>query len=136
MARIDLWRWSATRVEIDHRSREARLRLEHLEQPPITRAPPTQSWIRRVLYQRGLRLFNRGGGLSRSSKIDPTGARHRQGRHIPAELCSTTTERGPVSESRDRRLNAWTERGVNCSMDGSSTPARLAGRPGHRWTAG
>ena len=136
MSRNDLWRWSATRVEIDHRSREARLRLEHLEPPPITRAPPTQSWVRRVLYRRGLRLFNREGGLSRSSKIDPAGTRRGEVRHIPTEICGVPTEWGPVSESRDRRLNAWTERGVNCNMEAFSTPARLAGRPGLRWTAG
>jgi hypothetical protein len=27
----DLWWWNAARVEIDHRAREARFRLEHLE---------------------------------------------------------------------------------------------------------
>jgi hypothetical protein len=31
MSRPDLWWWNAARVEIDHRARDARLRLEHLE---------------------------------------------------------------------------------------------------------
>ena len=132
MSRIDLWRQSATRVEIDHRSREARLRLEHIERPPITRAP-TQSWVRRLLYRRGLRLFNREGGLSRSSKIDPTGTRRGEVRQIPTEICGTTTE-WVLSESRDR-LNARPERRVNCRMDRFSTRARLGERPGPRWRA-
>jgi hypothetical protein len=85
MSRIDLWRWSATRVEIDHRAREARLRLEHLERLLIMRALPTRSWVRRVLHRRGSRFFNGGRVLSRSSKIDPAGLRRR-------ENCSTATE--------------------------------------------
>ena len=77
MARIDLWRWNATRVEIDHRAREARLRLEHLERLLITRA----------LYRRGLGFFDGGRVLDRSAKVDRTGVRHREARHIPTGLC-------------------------------------------------
>jgi hypothetical protein len=66
MSRSDLWRWSATRVEVDHRSRQARLRLEHLERLPIVRALPSRSWVRRVL--------NGGRTPRRSTKIDPPAA--------------------------------------------------------------
>jgi hypothetical protein len=78
MSRIDLWRWSPTRVEIDHRAREARLRLEHLERLLIMRALPTQSWVKRVLYRRGGggRFFDGGRALGRSSNIDPAGTWH------------------------------------------------------------
>ena len=57
MPRTDLWRRSAPRVELDSRSREARLRWEHAQRVIV---PPTQSWLSRMRYRFGLRLF--GGG--------------------------------------------------------------------------
>jgi len=87
MARIDLWRWSATRVEIDHRAREARLRLEHLERLLIMRALPAQSWVSRILYRREARFFGGGRMLDRSAKVDRTGVRRREARHFPTGLC-------------------------------------------------
>ena len=36
----DLWWSNAARVEIDHRARQARLRLEHLERLLISRVLP------------------------------------------------------------------------------------------------
>jgi hypothetical protein len=91
MSRIDLWRWSATRVEIDQRAREARLRLEHLERLLKMRALPAQSWVSRTLYRREGRFFGAGRMLDRSTKIDRTGVRHREARHIPAALCGATS---------------------------------------------
>jgi len=92
MSRIDLWRWSATRVEIDHRAREARLRLEHLERLLVMRALPAQSWVSRILYRREGRFYSGGGHmLDRSTKIDRTGVRHREACHIPAGLCGATS---------------------------------------------
>ena len=91
MARIDLWRWSATRVEIDHHAREARLRLEHLERLLIMRALPMRSWVSRILYRREGRFFSGGRMLDRSTKIDPTGVRHREARHLPTGLCGATS---------------------------------------------
>ena len=73
MSKSDLWRWSAARVEIDHRSRDARLRLEHLERVLMKRALPAQSWVKRVLYWRGARFSDGGRVLGRSSTIDPSG---------------------------------------------------------------
>ena len=91
MSRIDLWRWSATRVEIDHRAREARLRLEHLERLLLMRALPTRSWVSRILYRREAHFFSGGRMLDRSTKIDPTSMRHREVRHIPAVLCGAAS---------------------------------------------
>ena len=85
MSRIDLWRRSAARVEIDHRAREARLRLEHLERLLIMRALPTRPWVRRVLYRRGLGFFDGGRVLGRSSEIDPAGTRRGEGRSPTTE---------------------------------------------------
>jgi len=38
MSRIEFWSWSLPRVELDQRSREARLRLEQLERLLVSRA--------------------------------------------------------------------------------------------------
>jgi hypothetical protein len=91
MARIDLWRWSATRVEIDHRAREARLRLEHLERLLLMRALPARSWVSRILYRREGRFFGGARMLGRSTKIDRAGGRHREARRIPTGLCGATS---------------------------------------------
>jgi hypothetical protein len=55
MLRPDLWCWSAARLEIDHRAREARLRLERLERLLMLHVLPTPSWPKRVLQRRRLR---------------------------------------------------------------------------------
>jgi hypothetical protein len=91
MSRIDLWRLSATRVEIDHRAREARLRLEHLERLLIMRALPARSWVSRILYRREARFFSGGRMLDRSTKVDRTGVGRCEARHIPAGLCRATS---------------------------------------------
>jgi hypothetical protein len=41
---------SASRVEIDQRARDARLRLEQIERLLVPRAAVTASWARRALY--------------------------------------------------------------------------------------
>ena len=86
MSRTDLWWWNAARVEIDHRSREARLRLEQLERLLMQRVLPTRSWPRWVLYRLGQRPFGGGREQSRSPEIAPTGTRRRQSRDIPTEI--------------------------------------------------
>lgn len=91
MSRIDLWRRSATRVEVDHRAREARLRLEHLERLLIMHALPTGSWVSRVLFRREGRFFSGARMPDRSTKIDPTGVRRREARHIPSGHCGATS---------------------------------------------
>ena len=91
MLRPDLWWRSAARVEIDHRARETRLRLEHLERLLISRVLPTRSWPGRPDYRRGPRFFSGGRAQSRSPKITPTGMRRPQSRDIPTEACIAAT---------------------------------------------
>ena len=50
MTRIDLWSQSVPRVELDQRSREARLRLEQIERLLLWPAAARQSRLRRILY--------------------------------------------------------------------------------------
>jgi hypothetical protein len=63
MPRIDLWWPSATRVEVDQRSREARLRLDHLERLLALRILPAQSGLTRARRCHGLRIFDFGERL-------------------------------------------------------------------------
>ena len=60
MPRSNLWSESVPRVELDQRSREARLRFERIDRVFILRATVTHSRLRRLLY-----LFTVGkyGGL-------------------------------------------------------------------------
>ena len=58
MARTEPWRWSATRVEIDQRSREARLRLEHAERLLMRRLLAKRSWLLQILNWLGLPPFS------------------------------------------------------------------------------
>ena len=95
MPRTDLWPTSATRVEIDQRSREARLRLEHLERLLTLRVLPGRSWLRQVPYWSGPRFFGGGRMQSRSTKVAPTGARPRQSRDFPIEVCIGGVVRRP-----------------------------------------
>jgi hypothetical protein len=57
---------SVSRVEIDQRARDARLRLEQMERLLVSRTTVTASWLRRVLY---LFSFGRHGVGSRTSRI-------------------------------------------------------------------
>jgi hypothetical protein len=56
MPRTDLFEQSATRVELDQRSREARLRLEYVERLLAVRSLPRQSLLRRFLRRLGSRI--------------------------------------------------------------------------------
>ena len=66
MLKAILYSKSASRIEIDQRARDARLRLEQIERRLVSRAAVTASWLRRVLY---LFSFGRRGGGSRTSRI-------------------------------------------------------------------
>ena len=57
---------SVSRVEIDQRARDARLRLEQIERLLVSRAAVTASWLRRVY----LFSFGRRGVGSRTSRIE------------------------------------------------------------------
>ena len=50
MPRTNLWSQSVTRVEIDQRSRAARLRFERIDQLFIVRPTTGHSRLRRLLY--------------------------------------------------------------------------------------
>jgi hypothetical protein len=86
MLRPDFLSRSAARAEIDHRAREARLRLEHLERLWVVRVLPT-SRPKRVFDRRGLRFFSGGCVQNRSTKMAPPGPWSGQARPLPTEIC-------------------------------------------------
>jgi hypothetical protein len=63
--RINVWSQNVPRVELDQRSREARLRFEQIDRLFILRATVTHSRLRRLLYllrlDRYARLSRQGG---------------------------------------------------------------------------
>jgi hypothetical protein len=65
MPRTNLWSESVPRVELDQRSREARLRFERIDRLFILRATVTHPRLRRLLYllrlDRYARLSRQGG---------------------------------------------------------------------------
>jgi hypothetical protein len=66
MGRTNLRRQSVSRIEIDQRSREARLRFERVDRLFILRATVTQSRLRRLLY---LFTVGRYGGLPQQGGV-------------------------------------------------------------------
>lgn len=68
MPRINLWSNSVPRVELDQRSREARLQLEKMERLLAPRAAAGRSQLGRILYLFGIGIYrgapqeNRFGG--------------------------------------------------------------------------
>jgi hypothetical protein len=69
MLRANLWNKSVSRVELDQRARDARLRLERTERLLVLRAAVTDSWLRRVLW---LFSFGRSGESSRARRTRRT----------------------------------------------------------------
>ena len=67
MPRTNLWDRSMPRVELDRRSREARLRFERIDQLFIVRATVTPSRLRRLLY---LFRVGRYGGLPQKGEVE------------------------------------------------------------------
>jgi hypothetical protein len=65
MLRANLWNKSVSRVELDQRARDARLRLERIERLLVLRAVATDTWLRRVLC---LFNFGRSGEGSRARR--------------------------------------------------------------------
>ena len=66
MLRVKVWNKSVPRVELDHRARDARLRLERIEEQLVPRANATASWYKRVVC---LFSFRTSGGVSRVTRI-------------------------------------------------------------------
>lgn len=90
MPRNDLLDQSATRVELDQRSRDARLRLEHVERLLLLRQLPRQSLLRRALRCLGLRIFVGEQIAGRSASPRMTGGRPRRGSEMPGETGGAT----------------------------------------------
>ena len=86
MWRPDFWSWSAARVEIDYRAREARLRLEQIERLLISRVLAERAQPRSMPQRRGLRLFRGGCVQTRSARVAQSGSRHRRASPIPTEV--------------------------------------------------
>ena len=57
MLRANLWNNSVSRVELDQRARDARLRLERVERLVVPCAAVAGSWLRRILCLFGLGRF-------------------------------------------------------------------------------
>jgi hypothetical protein len=85
MPRSDWVRLSAPRVELDQRSREARLRLEHVERLLVVPPSPRLSFLKRVLRRLGLRIYVGEQVEGRSGKAILTDGRPRRGRRMPGE---------------------------------------------------
>ena len=84
MPKPDILDQSATRVELDQRSRDARLRLEYVERLLVVRPLPKQSLLRRFL--RCLRSRTRiGGQIGGRSMIAIASAGRASGEREPAE---------------------------------------------------
>ena len=68
MPRTNLWSQSVPRVELDQRSREARLRLERIEQQPFLSTVATRSRLRRFLVAVGRESARSGGPWTIASR--------------------------------------------------------------------
>ena len=87
MLKPDFWLRSEARAEIDHRAREARLRLEHLERLLVSRVAPTRSARKQVPDGRGPRFFRGGRVRGRSTRIPATRMWRPLSRDIPTDIC-------------------------------------------------
>jgi hypothetical protein len=125
MPRTDTLDQSATRVELDQRSRDARLRLEYVERLLAVRPLPKQSLLRRFLRCLGSRTYF-GGQISSRSMIATASAGRAGKERDPAES-------GSGGDTLSAALSAgW----PNCPRDarigpGRSEPAPRPGVPAH-----
>jgi hypothetical protein len=91
MLRANLWNDSVSRVELDQRARDARLRLERIERLLVTRAVVTYSRRRRLLclfkvgIQYGERRLSRSRGPLRNRRPSRTPTIH----EVWLEMCSS-----------------------------------------------
>ena len=84
MPKSDILDQSATRVELDQRSRDARLRLEYVERLLVVRPLPRQSLLRRFLRCLGTRT-RIGRQIEGRSMIAIASAGRASGQREPAE---------------------------------------------------
>jgi hypothetical protein len=87
MLKPDIWLRSEARAEIDHRAREARLRLERLERLLKLRGLPVRSWRGLLDYGRAPRFFRGGRVRARSTKTAATRTWRPLSRDIPTDIC-------------------------------------------------
>jgi hypothetical protein len=85
MVRTDLLRPSATRIELDQRSREARLRLEQVERLLLVRRLPRQSLLRRLLRSLRVRIYAGEQVGRRSATTNLTRKRAREKSRRPGD---------------------------------------------------
>jgi hypothetical protein len=100
MAKPDLLEQSVTRVELDQRSREARLRLERVERLMVVHPVSPQSLLRRFLYRIRTRVCFSEQVRGRSARPAVSGGR---GRTVPGGSGDATD--GLISMPPLRRLN-------------------------------
>jgi hypothetical protein len=98
MLRANLWNKSVSRVELDQRARDARLRLERIERLLVLRAAMTNSWLRRVLW---LFSFGKPGEGSRARRTRGTLSNQRprlpQIREVWLEVCACIRACAPLA---------------------------------------
>jgi hypothetical protein len=113
MLKAERWNNSVSRVELDHRARAARLRLERNAELLIPVTAARASWLRRLLFRR----FGVASAVMR-----------RRPGHPGAEPGGTAT---PIRPTAIRRLG-WLEIAV-CEVDSAlAGPAKIAGRDDDR----
>ena len=96
MPRNNLWSQSVSRIEIDQRSREGRLRFEQTDRLFVRNATVTHSWLRRLLY---LFTVGRYGAL-------------------PQEGGDRELSSGPWSSGLPMLLGLWLENAGFCNSPG------------------
>jgi hypothetical protein len=87
MLKPDFWWPSAPRAEIDHRAREARLRIEHLERLLKLRGLPVRSLQRWLDHRRGPGFLRGGRMQGGSARIPATRMWRPKSRDIPTDIC-------------------------------------------------
>ena len=105
MPKSDILDQSATRVELDQRSRDARLRLEYVERLLVVRPLPKQSFLRRFLRSLGSRT-RIAGLINGRSVITIASAGRAGGEREPGESGGGDTRfpRGWQNCPRDARI--------------------------------
>lgn len=115
MPRTNPWSNSVPRVEIDHRAREARLRIERIEQL-FVRSQAKRSWLRSVLF--GLRLGGSRYRLRAGQNTGPLRPRqprqrriHRASRRFPPAIIARYAARTATLSQRPNCVKKGPERG-------------------------
>jgi hypothetical protein len=98
MPRANLWNKRVSRVELDQRARDTRLRLERIERLLVLRAAASDTWLRRVLW---LFNFGRSGEGSRARRTRGTMSNQRprlpQIREVWLEVCACIGACAPLA---------------------------------------